>query len=129
MIENIQGKMEQIGKSGCYFLCLLWATNNLPNALPLYDRFIDRNFIDKDCFIKDPVSILKDLTGKKYIVFKSDVFKKADIAIACFYNKKTGLRHFVVVDPKYNTVKYDSFGTSNTVANGTVESYRLFYEA
>jgi hypothetical protein len=128
MVENIQGKMENIGKSGCYFLCLLYVTNNLPNALPLYDKFVDKCYMDKDCFIRDPLSIMRDLTGKKYNVFKSEKFEKtADVRIAYFYNKTTGLHHFVVVD-KYNTVQYDPLGASNTVKNGVVESYRLFFE-
>ena len=128
MVKNIQGKMEMIGKSGCYFLSLLYVTNNLPNALPLYDRFIEKGWMENDCFIKDPLSIISDLTGKKYMVYKNDAFKKADIAIAYFYNPKTKLHHFVVVDTKSGEVKYDPLGNSNTVANGKVESYRLFYE-
>lgn len=128
MVKNIQGKAEKIGESGCYLLSLLYVTDRLDDVFVCYTKFLEKGFIDEDCFIKDPSSIMKALTGDKYTVKKSSTFDpKADFIIAYYYNPKTKYHHFVVHN-KENKLEYDSFGLSNTVKNGYVESYRLFYK-
>lgn len=54
---------------------------------------------------------------------------KADIgdryAIGCFYNPRTGFRHFAVLDNKRRVI-YDSLGSSVTIREGYLESLRLY---
>lgn len=117
-----------IGDSGCYFLCLLKACNKEDNAIGYYKKYVAAGLMEEDCFIKKPVAILSDLTGQSYQVLKSIApDEAASILVARFHNPKTGLYHFVLVDSN-GSVIWDPYGTSNTVANGYIESYRLFYK-
>lgn len=122
----LQSKLEKIGKYGCYFLSLLKAFNRTSDFLELYDKYISKGFMDSDCYIKNPVGIVTDLSGyNKWNVEKLTSFKKGDIVIAYYFNKNTGLHHFVLFDND-NKLVWDSLGRSNTVRNGVIESYRIF---
>ena len=120
---------------GCYFMSLLYVRNIHYSEVPTidelfeyYDTFIDRGWMEPDCYVKDPCAILNYLTGKKYTVKKSAVLDpNANIIIGRWYNPSTDHSHLVVMDSNNNVV-WDSLGHSTTVANGFVESYRLFYE-
>lgn len=117
-----------IGETGCYFLCLLKACNKEDEAIKWYKEFVKKGCMEEDCFILDPSKILKMLTGDTYNVFKTVApDEAASILVARFHNPKTGLYHFVLVDAEGNVI-YDPYGTSNTVSNGYIESYRLFYK-
>ena len=122
----LQKKLENIGKYGCYFLSILKAFNRTEDFLELYDTYVSKGFMDSDCFIKNPVSIAKDLSiHNKWNVEKTTTFKQGDIVIAYYYNKTTGLHHFVLFDNN-NKLVWDPLGQSNTVKNGVIESYRVF---
>lgn len=125
---GIQSKLEQIGKSGCYFLSILKAFDMLDYILPSYNYFIEQGWMDKECFVKDPTKIVWYLSGGyDYTVSKTSTFDpKADIKIAYYYSPKTSLHHFVLIDNDKKVV-FDPLGDSNTVKNGYTESYRLFY--
>lgn len=126
-MTNLQGAYEQIGKSGCYFLSLLKATNQVNRAIELYSVFKNNNWMDEECFIKCPVEILRYLTGEEYTVVRSNYYDpSADIIVAYYYNPRTKCHHFVLHDNK-DKLLWDSFGTSVTVREGHVENYRLFY--
>lgn len=117
-----------LGESGCYFFCLLHGVGKENDALNIYKKVVDIGWMDEDCYIKDPCAILKYLTGKKYTVVKDTALDpNADVIIGRWHNPTTNLHHFVVMDSANNVV-WDSLGYSNTVADGVVESYRLFYE-
>lgn len=117
-----------LGESGCYFFCLLHSVGKENDALNIYKKVVDIGWMDEDCYIKDPCAILKYLTGKKYTVVKDTALDpSADIIIGLWHNPATNLHHFVIMDSNNNVV-WDSLGHSTTVADGSIESYRLFYE-
>ena len=117
-----------LGESGCYFFCLLHYVGKENDALNVYKKVVDIGWMDADCYIKDPCAILKYLTGKKYTVVKSTALDPdANIIIGRWHNPATNHYHFVVMDSN-NNVAHDPLGDSITVAEGAVDSYRLFYE-
>ena len=132
-LRKVSEIAKQIYNYGCYFMSLLFASKHseiptLDELLIYYDTFITNGWMDPDCYVKDPCAILNYLTGKKYTVVKDVVLDpKADIIIGRWYNPTTKLHHFTVMDSN-NNVAWDSLGYSITVANGFVESFRLFYE-
>lgn len=127
MKPGIQSKALMIGNYGCYFLSLL-AAFNCEKVFEKYDYYTSKGWMGEDCYIKNPLAIVEDLSGKSgWSIKKSMTFDRgADIIIAYYYNPSTKLHHFVLFD-KTNSLVFDSLGKSNTVANGSIESYRLFY--
>lgn len=132
---------EVIAECGCYFLSLCYAGVNAANIalkkkrrellyseiLSNYEIFVEDKLMDEDCFIVNPTGILSYLTGREWTVNKSEKFdEKADIAIALWFNKNTGFHHFVLMKDK-DTVLWDPLYESKTVAEGVIESWRLFY--
>lgn len=117
-----------LGESGCYFFCLLHSVGKENDALSIYKKVVDIGWMDEDCYIKDPCAILKYLTGKKYTAVKDTALDpNANIIIGLWHNPATNFHHFVIMDSNNNVV-WDSLGHSTTVADGSIESYRLFYE-
>lgn len=117
-----------LGESGCYFFCLLHYVGKENDALNIYKKVVDIGWMDEDCYIKDPCAILRYLTGKSYAVVKDTVLDpKANTIIGLWHNPTTNFHHFVIMDSNNNVV-WDSLGHSTTVADGVIESYRLFYE-
>lgn len=118
--------------SGCYMLSLLRALlgrePTLEEIVTNYKDFVKKGFMDKDCYMKQPLEIVKMLTGRNWRMTKSDTLDKtADIIIGYWYNPKTNYHHFVLMN-KANKVVWDSLVDSNTVKNGKIESYRLFWK-
>lgn len=117
-----------LGESGCYFFCLLHSVGKENDALNIYKKAVDIGWMDEDCYIKDPCAILKYLTGKSYTVVKDTALDpNANIIIGLWHNPATNFHHFVIMDSNNNVV-WDSLGHSITVADGSIESYRNFYE-
>lgn len=133
--RKISEAAKQIYDYGCYFMSLLYSSRipyseptTADEVLAYYDTFVSKGWMDLDCYIKDPCSILRYLTGKTYTVKKDTVLDpNADIIIGLWHNPATNLHHFVVMDSNNNVV-WDSLGYSATVADGSIESYRNFYE-
>lgn len=125
---EIQEKFKNIGDYGCYFLDLLKHFGKLDKAIDYYDKYTRNSFMDYDCFIQKPLEIVKDLSGyPNWELKKSTVFDNtAEIVVAYYYNPTTRLHHFVLHNSR-NELRWDSLEPSNTVKNGHVESYRLFY--
>ena len=134
-LRKVSEASKQIYDYGCYFMSLLYVSRvpysepaTLDELLKYYDTFIVKGWMGPDCYVKDPCAILEYLIGKKYSVKKSTVLDpNANIVIGRWYNPATNLHHFVVMD-RDNAVVWDSLVDSLTVKNGTIESYRLFYE-
>ena len=118
---EIQSKLLKLGNYGYYYLCLLKATNTSDSKiLELYDYFVKKGYMTEDCYIQDPIKMLKYLTGNNYKVEKLEKLPiKYDFYIELWYNSKTGLGHFTLHD-------WDSLGNSNTRLNGKIDSYRVF---
>ena len=131
-LKDMDKAIKNIYDYGCYLLDLIYIgkSNNEPSLeeiIKSYYTFITKGWIDSECFVKNPTAILEYFTGKKYKVRKDSVLdKSAMYVIGRFYNPTTNLHHFVVMD-YYNKVRWDSIDNSNTVKNGFIESYRLFY--
>ena len=131
-LKRLDKKVKNIYDYGCYFLDLLYVSKYkepmLEEIIKYYDTFTAKEWMDEDCFVKNPCAILNFLTGKEYSVKKDYVLDtSATHIIGYFYNPNTNLHHFVVMG-KDNKVKWDSIENSNTVKNGFVESYRTFKE-
>lgn len=134
-LKKVSEAVKQIYDYGCYFMSLLFVGNvyysgisTIDELLMYYDTFIARGWMDPDCYVKDPCAILNYLTGKKYMVVKdTSLDPNANIVIGRWHNPATNHYHFVVMD-RNNNVVWDSLGYSITVADGVIESYRLFYE-
>lgn len=131
-LKSIIEKFENINKTGCYFLDLLFLTKEkepeMVEMIYYYDLFIKNDWMDKDCFIKDPCAILEFLTGLKFKVKKSKVLdSSATYILGNWFNQMTGVGHFVVMDKNDNIV-WDSIEDCVTVKKGFKKGYRLFYE-
>lgn len=119
---KLQSKLLMLGNYGCYLICLCKQFNQEDDILRLYDYFLSKGYIGEDCYVKDPVSIVKYLSGNNYTVSKvttTPVLQKGDFYVERWYNKATGLAHFTLHD-------YDPLGESKTRLNGSIESYRYF---
>lgn len=132
-LKDLNKKIGSIYNYGCYFLSLCYVAKgrepyNIDEMIDWYDLFIKKDWMEEDCYVKNPCAILGFFTGKKYSVKKSEVLDpSANIIIGRWHNPTTNHSHFVVMDPNNNVI-WDSLGHSTTVACGAVESYRLFYE-
>lgn len=125
-------KLNSIHDYGCYFLDLLFVVKRrepeMSEILDYYDVFIQNDWMEEDCYIKNPCAILEYFTGKKFKIKKDSVFdKQATYIIGYYYNPVTNLNHFVVIN-RFNEVLWDSIENSKTVRDGFITSYRLFYE-
>lgn len=130
--KGLDKKVEKIYGYGCYFLDLLFLAKGIEpeieEIMHYYDLFVKNEWMEDNCYIKNPCAILKHLTGKTFNVKKSDVFDRdADYIIGCYYNPTANLNHFVVMS-KDDKVLWDSIENSITVRDGIRTSYRLFYE-
>lgn len=125
---EIQEIYKNLGDYGCYFFSLLKHFGKLDKSVDLYIKYREKGWIDTDCFIKKPLEIVKDLSNyPNWRMEKSNAFdSRAEIIVAYYYNPTTRLHHFVLHNAS-NKLRWDSLGESNTVKNGYVESYRLFY--
>lgn len=125
---EIQEKFKNIGDYGCYFLDILKHFGKLDKVLDYYDKYVAKGWMDYDCYIQRPLDIVKDLSGyPNWEMKKSEVFDStAEIVVAYYFNPGTKLHHFVLHNSR-NELRWDSLEPSNTVKNGYVESYRLFY--
>ena len=116
----LQKKLKYLGDFSCYLLCLCKQFGQEDKILELYDYFLNKGYIDETCYVKDPVKIVKYLSGNNYKVERLEKLPiKYDFAVLHYYNKNTGLGHFVLKD-------WDPLGNSNTRLNGVIESYRVF---
>lgn len=136
--KEVLAASEKIAEYGCYFMSLCYAGFNevaekkrellYSEILSNYENFVEADIMDKDCFVKDPCAILSYYTGNEWEVKKSFEFDpNADIAIALWYNKRTGFHHFVLMYLD-GTVQWDPIYKSKTVEEGVIESWRLFYK-
>ena len=116
MTSGIQKICKKLGESGCYLLCLIEGCARITkmeyNPILAYQCFLERGWIDDDCFVKSPESIIKFYLNKNVFVIKSnETMKYAIITIAKYYNKRTGLSHFVLCTDKGI---WDPLGNSKT---------------
>lgn len=130
--EEVVEESKKIDSYGCYLMSLLYfAYKREPTfseILSNYELLLEYDLIDDDCFVKDPCGVLKYFDGNDWKVKKTDTFERADVVIAYYFNPRTKLHHFVLMDND-NKVLWDPLGNSTTVEEGFIESYRLFWRA
>lgn len=135
MILQIDTRLKHIIQTdGCYFMSLLWHCNRL-NNIPFspekinafYDSALKYGWIEEDCTILNPTAILQHFgVNYKY----TDKWERPDykcrqgeIEILKFIRPEH--EHFVAGDGNGN-VTYDPMGASKTVAEGKLQSKRIF---
>ena len=68
MQNNVQAKFLEIGRNGCYFLCLLKIAelklNKSLSVIDAYEKFLEKGYIKRNCFVLQPKNILSDLCNK-----------------------------------------------------------------
>lgn len=123
--EGPQRAFLRIGNAGCYFLCL--ARGLEPNSvLKLYSDCVKAQLITEDCYVLDPVAVLKRRGVSTSSVEKTKdpaSIKGAKLAIA-----HLSPNHFVVVQYGERGVEcvYDPYEQSHSLAVGEVSSFRVF---
>lgn len=127
MIERAQDKLLMLGKYGCYLMCLLSVAeeekgvNMYPNILLWYDIFLDKGWIEEDCYILRPEKILEYLTGKKWNVrWESKDYVREDKEFIIENWRYERSNHFCRTAVDYNSVKY-----SRCVSMGKIDSVRV----
>lgn len=65
MKNDIQEKILEVGRNGCYFLCLLKIAeikcNKSFSIIDAYEDFLEKGYIKRNCFVLQPKNILSDL--------------------------------------------------------------------
>ena len=124
---GIQNIYKNIGDYGCYFLSILQHFGKVDKVLDYYNEYVAKGWMDYNCYIRDPVSILSDLTGKSWKYrWSNKPDAKATLSIG--YWRKGPLGHFVIMENGSEKVKWDSYGENRPVVKGgKIDSFRLFY--
>lgn len=127
MEYGIQSMLKKLGDEGCYFLCLLKACN-VPNSkvIDAYCECLGRELIEEDCYVNDPVAVLRLFGMDAVRVNKVDAGRAISgqplLIVACYeWNRQS---HFVIIS---KDGVWDPLGESKTVKNGRAKSYRVFY--
>lgn len=130
-----------IQKYGCYFMSLLFLINKYTGKTfgrnvinNFYEFAILNNWMDKDCFIRKPIDILRHL-GYNRTQIKVEgpeyVCRPGEVEILCFERtymkdgKPKVYTHFTCGSGG-GVVTYDPMGVSNAVKYGKLKSKRVF---
>lgn len=120
-----------LGNYGCYFACLCRIAEKITDTgIDLIESFYEcknKNWIESDCYVKNPEKIVEFLTGKKTSVLKIyNTFyipAENEYIIGCYENLNGG--HFVLLSNSDKSVEYDPLENSNTVRTGKLKSLRI----
>ena len=123
-----------INSFGCYFMSILFHCNKRLNLMfsagiieGIYREVINKGYMEKDCYIKNPSAIFKHL-GLKVRFTEAHEPPDRDCAeneIEILAFKYKTYTHFVVGDG-YGHVAFDPLGMSNSVRLGRLHSKRIF---
>ncbi len=129
-IKNKQEIMKQLGEYGCYFLSILYLSEQITNTeidpVRAYVECLKEKIIDKQCTVLNPETLIFEYTKTHFLVTKENseyTTKENEYEILVFGNAK--YTHFVVGNG-HNNVECDPLGHSNTVATGKIISKRIF---
>lgn len=134
MQNNVQEKLLEIGRNGCYFLCLLKIAeikcNKSFSIIDAYEDFLAKGYIKRNCFVLQPKSILSDLCNTlvtfqwkepNYRPFLDEfVIKRYAVRV-----DKGELTHFVLFDCEGNEI-FNPATTSPAYMAGKVVDLRVF---
>jgi len=133
IVDSAQAKSLQIGKFGCYFLCLLKLAEKagiFADVLYWYDVAEGSAFMGEDptqrgsrCFVFEPARLLSLLFGNRVqwtMTKESATYEaKADELVVLRYDIPNVSGHFVLDD-------WDPMGSSITKEKGILVSKRVF---
>lgn len=125
---------ENIGKSGCLYLCYIKLANLLnvsfindcyiiADAVTSYDYLLNKGVIDEDCYVNDPVLLVKHIMpDKEFSVEKTYEIPNDAPDYIVTYNGK----HFTIAN-KSGEIVWDPLGEDHIkVAKLTpAKSYRI----
>lgn len=133
----------EINRYGCYFFSLVYLSSQKASrsfskgdVSFFYEEFVDRGWMTENCYVLEPVKILRYLNLKVSSVYKTEGHDPSgdNYEILCFERsykkdgKEVSYNHFVVGDG-LGHVAYDPIGLSNAVKDGFLESKRVFIKA
>lgn len=134
MKRGIQEHFLEIGRSGCYFLCLLEIANITEtkqiDPLYRYEQFLKLGYIKRNCFVQMPSQILEHLTGKK-VSFRSEAADYKPIPDEFVIKRfaleqgNGALTHFVLYDDA-DTEIFNPLPESPAYKFGKVDGCRVF---
>ena len=140
-LENIQVKSKLIGKSGCYFLSLIYGTVEYAESflkriinidvIKFYDKCLGLKIIDSECTVLDAAKIVANILDfpESKVKARHEVLgyipKFNEIEITRYELAELGVTyaHFVVT--RDNKVIYDPYANSRTYAKGEPKSKRI----
>ena len=134
MNEPRQRVCQQIGTSGCYFLCIIHLAETMSrtriDAVELYNVATSTGVMEADCFVNDPAKLLMMMVPGRWQVDRYGMaysLKDGEYEITRYERKTTVgvLCHFVVSGSDGNVV-YDPLGGSQCVMQGKPVSKRIF---
>lgn len=134
MQNNVQAKFLEIGRNGCYFLCLLKIaelTLGKPlSVIDAYEKFLEKGYIKRNCFVLQPKNILSDLCNK-YVAYqwKEPNYRPlpGEFIVKRYAMKieKGELTHFVLFDEN-DTEIFNPAMESPAYRGGKVADLRVF---
>lgn len=134
MQNNVQAKFLEIGRNGCYFLCLLKIAelklNKSLSVIDAYEKFLEKGYIKRNCFVLQPESILSDLCNTHVLyqwklpnyrpLSEEFIIKRYAMKI-----EKGELTHFVLFDEN-DTEIFNPAMDSPAYRGGKVADLRVF---
>lgn len=134
MKNNVQEKLLEIGRNGCYFLCLLKIAeikcNKSFSIIDAYEDFLAKGYIKRNCFVLQPKNILSDLCNK-FVAYqwKEPNYRPlpGEFIIKRYAMKieKGELTHFVLFDEN-DTEIFNPAMDSPAYRGGKVADLRVF---
>jgi len=136
ILQNDSRLRSEIRRFGCYFMDLLWHANRLKRVeldtdiiRQLYIEFVGKGWMHKDCYIKNPDSILGffglPVTTRKesrYYFCSPNEFEVLKYSVSLNHGT---WNHFVAGDG-FSHVTYDPYGVSRAVSEGMLIDKRIF---
>ena len=129
---NKQLVCNKIGKSGCYFLSLVWIAERLLDksidVIELYVQAVAKSWMGEDCFMENPAAMLSYVLGKAVDVKHAGldyILGENEYEITRYELRETGITytHFVVT--LNGKIVYDPYGESRTCKHGLPVSKRI----
>ena len=127
-----QAVCSRIGKSGCYFLSLVYIAETITkkevDIFALYEKGLREKWFDTDCFMRNPAGMMTYLVGKTCDVRHDKVGYTPlsnEYEITRYEYRETGVTygHFVVT--RNGKLVHDPFGESRTRTKGNAVSTRI----
>ena len=120
---KIQDIYISIGNYGCLLFCYLKEANIDVDIAKYFNKLVELDIIDKDCFVKDANRLLKYFGSDKRVVRG---FNSNGNTIVKFVTLTSKEGHFVIID-KNKKIVYNTLENSNCVKNGFIDESSARY--